>query len=265
MIFLDDYKNICRRIWEGYKTYAFGAAVIRKGFESFGATIDSNDSMHFNSIFFRRGESILEHQAKTAWLASVFTSNFPDFFGSKAVFRLAQSDWAIITTALCHDVGETEIGDILDDGNRLHDAKDEAELNVYKSFIKAYSYADQARLLDLFMAFQDKNSNPGRALYALDKTEAVLTNLILEKYGIKGDLSRKKNPTGRDLFYAEVTGSKLASDIWGSQMSSRLKNFPSAISEPVFTLLKVASYDIRGEEFFWLPEKTPHHPSKSPN
>ena len=163
-------------------------------------------------------------------------------------------DWLIITTALCHDIGETETGDIPDDGNPLHDTKDEAELVAFKRFIKAYSYADQRKLLDMFEAFQKKDSNPARALYALDKLEAVLTNILLEQLGLESSLAMKNNPTSRDLFYATSLGSESAVDIWGAQMCSKLRSYPAHIKEPVFTLLNVAARDVRGEEFSWLQE-----------
>lgn len=254
---MDDYKNTCKKIWEGYKTYAFTAAVIRKGYETFGVSVASNDSLHLSSTFYRRSESVLEHQAKTAWLASVFTSNFPDYFGNLPVSDLDPINWSIMVTALCHDVGETRIGDILDDGNPLHETKDVIELEEFERFVNAYDYKDQARLINLFETFQNKNSIPGRALYALDKTEAVLTHLLLEKHGTKGDLSKKENPTGRDLFFAEAIGETTAADIWGAQMFLRIRDYPLNIIEPIKALLKVASYDVRGKEFSWIRERTP--------
>ena len=251
---MHDYKNACRKIWRGYLTYAKGASVIRRGFETTGASVVANDSLHFNNTFFRRGESILEHQAKTAWLASAFMSNFPDYFGTETTHGYSIDDWIIIVTALCHDVGETDIGDIPDDGNPLHDTKDEAELIAFADFVKAYSYVDQGRLFKLFGVFQEKESNAACALYAIDKTEAVLTNLVLEKYGIKGSIANKENPTSRDLFFAKAIGSELAADVWGAQMSARIKSYPPNIARPVFTLLNTAARDVRGEEFSWAQD-----------
>lgn len=249
---MEDYDIACKKIWKGYKTYASGASVIRKGFESYGVSARSNDSLNLSSTFLRRGESILEHQAKTAWLASAFASNFPDYFGIDFNTGVAPPVLSLVITALCHDVGETEIGDIPDDGSSLHDEKDSVEYIIFRDFIKSYSRADQAKLTNLFKSFQNKNSDPGRALYALDKTEAVLNLLILESVGIKGNLSAKEKPTGRDLFFAGITNSSLATDIWGCQIVTRLKDYPSKTAKPVLALLKVASCDVRGEEFSWL-------------
>ena len=163
-------------------------------------------------------------------------------------------DWLIITTALCHDIGEVSIGDIPDDGNPAHDMKDEAELIEFKSFIKAYSYTDQKRLLDLYVSFQKRDYNPARALYALDKIEAVLTLFLLESVGIKGSIEMKDNPTTRDAFFARTIGSDLAADIWGAQMRNQIKGYPTHIAKPILTLLEVAVHDVRNDEPSWLQE-----------
>lgn len=247
-----EYQYTCERIWRGYQLYANCASVIRKGFELVGATNITNDSLNFNSTFLRRGDSALEHQAKTAWLASVFLSNFPDFFGKGITCETSPEVWTYITTALCHDIGESKIGDIPDDGGPLHDNKDAVELEVFQGFIYAYSFFDRKELTKMFKSFQKKDSHPAQALFTLDKTEAVLMLLVLEKSGIYGSLKMKENPTKRDLDFAKKTGSNLAADIWGAQMAARLENFPPEITFPVYELLNVASRDVRGEPFTWL-------------
>ena len=247
-----EYQYTCERIWKGYQIYASCASVIRKGFELVGAANITNDSLDINSTFIRRGDSVLEHQAKTAWLASVFLSNFPDFFGKGITCETSPEVWAYITTALCHDAGESKIGDIPDDGSLLHDTKDAVELETFQEFIYAYSFFDRRELLKTFKSFQRKDSHPARALFALDKAEAVLTHLMLEKCGIYGSIEAKNNPTERDLRYAEIAGSNLAADIWGAQMITKFEGFPQEITQPIFELLNVAAQDVRGEKFLWL-------------
>lgn len=242
----------CERIWRGYQTYASCTSVIRKGFELMGATNIINDELDLKSTFMRRGDSTLEHQAKTAWLASAFMSNFPDFFGKNITCETSPEVWTYLTTALCHDAGEAIIGDIPDDGNPLHDAKDAAELEAFQDLIYAFSFFDRKGLLKVFKSFQKKDSHPARAIFALDKTEAILTNLMLEKCGIYGSIKVKNNPTERDLHFAEVSGSDLAADIWGAQMLTQFKGFPQEITQPVCELLNVAAKDVRGKYFSWL-------------
>ena len=247
-----EYRYTCERIWRGYQIYASCASVIRKGFELVGAANITNDALDLSSTFMRRSESVLEHQAKTAWLASVFLSNFPDFFGKGITCETSPAVWTYITTALCHDVGESKIGDIPDDGNPLHDAKDATELEAFRDFIYAYSFFDRDKLLRMFKSFQDKDSHQAKALFVLDKTEAVLTHMVLEKCGIYGSIKEKENPTERDLRFAKITGSDLAADIWGSQMIARFKGYPQEITCPVYELLNIAAQDVRGKNFTWL-------------
>lgn len=258
---MDEYLYACQRIWKGYKAYAGGAGVIRKGWESTGVTQKSENLKYplkpeeFAAIFYRRSESTLEHQAKTAWLDSVYASNFPDFFGAEVACNLPAHIWQSIVMLLCHDVGESETGDILDDGSAKHDngTKDEIELIVFKDFVSAYSFIDRRELITLFKAFQKKDSYSGQAFFALDKLEAILTHMLLESCGLYGRISAKQNPSERDLKSVEITGSDLAADNWGFQAVSQFTDYPESIKKPIFTLLNVAACDVRGEEFSWLP------------
>lgn len=246
---MNPYLEPCQRIWEGYKFYARGASVIRKGFEHVGAASHTDDSLDFASTFWRRSESILEHQAKVAWLASAFMSNFPSYFGGEKFYIVPFDIWLRITEGLIHDSGESEIGDILDDGNPEHGAKDKAELAAFEKILVAYSPTAQQEILKLFKAFQDKSTHEAMALVALDKAEAVLTNFLLEIHGIHGKISAKPHPTEQDLYYAKLAGSDAAADVWYMHMLGRTtKDFPPDIMRPVNTLIGVASYDVHGED-----------------
>lgn len=246
---MNDYFEPCQRIWEGYKIYASGASVIRKGFENVGLAVRTDDSLDLAATFYRRSESILEHQAKLAWLASAFISNFPAYFGGERFYTVPFDIWMRITVALTHDVGEVEIGDILDDGNPDHDAKDEAELEAFRKILIAYSPTAQYEVLQLFKAFQNKKSHEAMALAALDKAEAILTILLLESKGLWGRISAKAQPSELDLRFSKLTGSDLAADIWYMHMQERSTvGFPPDIMEPVTTLLSIAARDVRGEE-----------------
>lgn len=130
MIFLSSREEAYKRIWDGYRLYAGTAYVSRKGFELVGLTKDTEMPLPVAETFVRRGESAMEHQAKTAWLAMAFNDNFPLFFSDMdSAYSLA---YLMMTVGLCHDVGEVAIGDIPDDGNPLHDKKDAAEREVFK-------------------------------------------------------------------------------------------------------------------------------------
>lgn len=130
------------RIWRGYKTIAKTAYVLRSGFSLIGLTNPLDQSESVSGMFRRRNESILEHSAKVVYLAIAMMSHFPGFFGSnKLEFEDYPSElWATITVALLHDVGEIATGDIPDDGNPLHDTKDEIEREFFNGqMAPAYS------------------------------------------------------------------------------------------------------------------------------
>lgn len=242
-----------QKIWNGYKTYAKGASVIRRGYENVGAANTIDDSLNYRSTFIRRSESILEHQAKTAWLASVFASNCPTYFGQDYPILPSSMFWMLFVTELCHDVGELEHGDIPDNGSRQHEIKDQEELSVFRSFVEVYNSIDQNEILALYKTFQDKDSYLGQALFALDKCEAVLTHLLLEDNGLYGNLSANPHPTQQECYYSIVTGSKFAADTWGYQMKDQIESYPLSITQPIFMLLATASREVRGKPFTWLP------------
>ena len=246
------YEEACQRIWEAYKLYAYHSFVLRTGHWLVGVTkppLDWVDREDFvGKTFYERSESDLEHQAKTAWLYSVFSSNFPNFF-NKSVG--CYHDWWLATVvANIHDTGE--MVDIPDDGNEQHGAKNNDEFLILEEFVKAYSKKDATDLLEVFMGFQDRSSRMGLALYALDKLEAVLMLLYLEEHGNCGYITNKPSPTDQDSYVMDVIKTSCATDCWAAHMVACIKDFPQEIVEPVMMLLDVAVCDVRGEEFPWL-------------
>lgn len=240
-----------KRIWDGYRLYAGTAYVSRKGFELVGLTKDTEMPLPVAETFVRRGESAMEHQAKTAWLAMAFNDNFPLFFSDMdSAYSLA---YLMMTVGLCHDVGEVAIGDIPDDGNPLHDKKDAAEREVFKKLMAACPHNGKF-FVKAFGELQSKNVLRGKALYALDKLEAVLTLLFLEQYEHYGVMNKKPFVTESDRHFMRVTRTSCTTDCWAAHTKSLIQNFPETITEPVFGLLKVAVKDVRGEMFEWWDE-----------
>lgn len=246
------YLEACQRIWEAYQLYAYHSFVLRSGHWLIGAAKPPLDWVDETNVvsqtFYERAESDLEHQAKVAWLCSVFASNFPNYFNKVA---LSYRDWWLaMVVGDVHDTGE--IVDIPDDGNAQHDTKNYDEYLIMKGFLEAYNDKDARDLLALFASFQDKNSHMGRALYTLDKLEAVLMLLYLEKFDHRGYITNKPCPTEQDDYTVELIGTDCATDCWAAHMLACIKNFPAEILGPVLTLLEVATKDVRGEEFPWL-------------
>ncbi len=246
----------CERIWEGYKLYASTAYVPRRGFELVGLTetID-NASVPVDEIFECRGESGLEHQAKTTWLAFAFSENFPDFFDSEFIRQPSKARnyylfYLVSAVVLNHDVGEVLTGDIPDNGNPMHYTKDATEREVFGNTVnQAFGY-NCYPMEAMFKQFQDKRTHLGKAMYALDKIEAVLTLLFLESYGhcgVQGDIEK----TEQDAYYMNVTRSDNPTDCWAAHVKELIMGYPEEIIEPTFELLRVAVLDVRGEMFEW--------------
>lgn len=239
----------CERIWEGYKLYAGTAFVMRKGVELVGLTARTEAMLDVAETFERRGESIMEHQARTAWLYSALASNFPDGFSTHHM--MLTDAWQTIAVAIGHDVGEIAIGDIPDDGNPLHDQKDAAELEMFEKLLCAYAPRDRGDLYMAFKNFQAKDSLRGKALHAVDKVEAVLHLLYLEFYDHYGVMDLKPFVTDSDRRFMRFAGSNCTTDCWAAHVKYMIRNYPENIRGPVLGLMDVAVRDVRGEAFEW--------------
>ena len=238
--------------------YASAAFVGRKGFELIGLT-EIRGEVDVPETFYRRGESGLEHQAKVAFLYILFANNFPRPFG-----RSSFSDLAMLTmdmVLLSHDIGEIEIGDIPDDGNPLHAQKDEAEMKVFINLMQTGFNKYGGKMGEgYFRAFQKCNNTLGQIMYALDKLEAVLTQIYFEQYEIYGTITAKPYPTELDNYFMRITGTPSAVDCWAAHMKSRINNFPDSVRDPIYAVLEVAIRDVRGEMFSWWDEDIPPMP-----
>ena len=253
-----------KEIWDAYQLYASTCAVRRKGFELVGMTAPTPDEVpDIADSFVSRGESDLEHQAKVSWLASAIIGSGNDTFFELLPHQSARL-WSIITVALCHDVGEISVGDIPHDGNALHDTKDEIEKEVFNKMADIYSpWNFRFLAVGNFKNFQDKTTHNGKAIYALDKLDAVLTQLLYEKHGCSGSILLKPEPTDSDNYYMQMTGTDNSADCWAAHTVSLIRDFPPQIKNVVLDLIDIAVHDVRGEPFDWwdkdiLPYKRDH-------
>lgn len=264
VICLGVFQKACTRIWEGYKIYALTAMVQRNGFHLVGVADNLSDilsgpsnadGLQVADMFALRGESVLEHQAKVAWLAAAFHSNFTGYFFDNTDGPMSARNFNYlipVVVGLCHDVGELATGDVPDDGNPEHGTKDATEFETYLTMLESFMGDDWYEFRKVYREFQTKSSALGQAIYALDKVEAVLTNLLLESYGKCGSLEAKPTITGSDKYYMEQTGSDKPADCWGAHMCSLIREFPNHILKPITELLRVAFCDVRGEVPDWL-------------
>lgn len=254
---MDLYRQSAEKIWGFYEFYANTAYVSRAGVELYGLAepnpYDRKDDDYVAKSFYRRGESALEHQAKTALLCNLFASNFPNFFGP--IFCSAYDNhyiWSLVSVSLVHDVGEVVIGDIPDDGSVEHDMKDESELKIFRGKVLAgFSESDANILIKRFQDFQNRRGSFGKAVYALDKLEAILNLIHLEKKGLIGDSEMKDNRTASDCLCAKITGTTSATDCWTARLKAQLDEYSEVIRNPVYAVLGVAIRSARGEMFNW--------------
>lgn len=248
---MSSYSERCKKIWEGYQLYASLCAVDRRGYELVGLTsYSTKDSPNIGDVFDRRGESDLEHQAKTAWLCSVFASNFPDYFEMPSR-KIPTDVWLLVTTALCHDVGEAKTGDIPDDGRAEHELKNLVELQVFCELAGVFDYVDQEKSINTFRQFQNRDSHIGKALFALDKAEAVLTTIFLAKHGDFGHITFKDTVTERDEYFMSETRSDSPMDCWAAHLQTVTCDFPVTITDPIYSLIDTAIRDVYGVGFSW--------------
>lgn len=240
-------------IWEGYKLFAKTCGVLRSGFELVGIAPPSDGRvLEVAEAMAIRGESVLEHQAKVAWLALAMDSldtNGRFFFLHKTY---AQAAWLDFVVALCHDVGETAIGDIPDDGREAHGGKAVVERHVFGEMSHCFSAFDAKQTQGAFVSFQTLGSQNGRAVYALDKLEAVLTLLLCEQGDNVGRITNKPSLTEADRYYMEVAKAEEAADCWGAHLCADIRDFPNIIKEPVLAILGAAFQDVRGKLPLWL-------------
>lgn len=246
-------------IWRGYKYFAESAFIMRSGYRMMGMTESDLgvDEHGIAKTFWRRGESVLEHSAKVAYLCSVFLKCFPSCFVSQetGLVEMSFTDWSLMTTALLHDAGEIAIGDIPDDGNALRATKDARERKFFEREVASvYPEMSMWLLMENYDSFQKKNTLAGWMLYALDKLEAVLYLLWLEQYEMYGLITAKPLPTMQDKDFMQMTGTPCATDCWAAHLKVHLKKAPREVRSRVYGVLRAAAIDVRGEMFEWWHE-----------
>lgn len=252
-----------KRIWNAYEMYSRTAYVVRTGFQCFGLTqpYDRNWLKRESDIFFERGQSSAEHQANVAFLCSVFSSNFPAFFKQEVLSAQDfQYLWVLTTVALLHDVPEGVIGDICDDGRPEHAAKDKKEGQIYNKFVEmGFNRNDAKALIDGFNNFQEKRGSIYSGAYALDKADAVLTLIFLEKHDCIGNIKAKDQPTPLDRETMRVTGTTNPVDCLALHLKMIFEYYhmPESITEPIYAVIRAAIIDVRGSFFKWWDAETP--------
>ena len=165
-----------------------------------------------------RLESDSEHSQGVKILADLIHWFFPKIL-PYAVWR------RVVDAASYHDIGETETGDILDDGTTPLKEKIRREAAVVKKYFADIPNADAVRRVICRSEYMkgvpyEEVCDRGVMLRAawwlkgLDKAEAVLECGRYRKMNVGGRIGYKINPSERDLAVVEELGTDDIVFVW---------------------------------------------------
>lgn len=180
----------CNSFWKKYKTLMLLHTIRRTGVKNHGICI---------SPLYLADQNVLEHSYLVTALAVILHAMFEELHDCFPP--------NYIETLLFHDIGETAIGDIADDGAaEAVKHKDELEYKFLSEFVEDFDPETGKNLLSNFGRLQQKND----ILYMLDKLEWILFVAYLTPSGDAGSLNYKESHIGltdQDRHAIEVTGS----------------------------------------------------------
>lgn len=176
-------------VWKKYKTLMRLHTIRRTGVKNHGICI---------SPLYLADQNVQEHSYLVTALAVILNS----------VFEELQEYFPpnYVETLLFHDIGETKIGDIADDG--AADAvkhKDELEYKFLGDFVSDFDGKTGQNIMTNFARLQEKRN----ILYMVDKLEWILFTAYLTPSGDAGSLNYKESHLGlteQDRHAIEVTG-----------------------------------------------------------
>lgn len=235
-------ENRYQQIWRNYATLKRQCLIARAGFARVGIYPGTPDGKTEP----QRSESVAEHVLGTLILLDEVAMFCPEMISDVEMLQCMR-------LLLRHEVGESEIGDIPDDGRRNETQKNNDELRVMMQYSRNLPTKYGMRMLSDFIDFQNKSSGLAQLAYCIDKGETVLQCVLYEQDGRDGacaDEELRKNLSEQDRKYMRQTGSTRIVDNWGAHYLDLIREFECA---PVFVgILRAAVEDVRGEWFTWL-------------
>ena len=232
-----------RQIWRNYAIFKRQTLVMRAGFARMGIYPGTPDGRTEP----QRSESVAEHVLGTLILLDEIAMFCPELISEVELLRCER-------LLLKHEVGESEIGDIPDDGRRDETQKNKAELGAMTRYSQSLLPKYRMRLLGDFLDFQNKSTELAQILYCIDKGETVLQCVLYEQEGFDActDEMLLKSLSEQDWEYMRKTGSTRIVDNWSAHYLDLIRGFKCA---PVFVgILRAAVEETRGEWFAWLDE-----------
>lgn len=246
-------KTAAEKVWQLYKTAKEGqTTTIRSGCGLHG--IYPYDKNHPHD--FTRSESDAEHVFGCIILAMNIMEVFPYLIPVERRYK-------VIQCLAVHELGENDTGDVPDDGTRDDAKKDADEFEYVREYLSHWGLdsmesANAQQILKVFREMQEKSTELGRFIYCVDKTEAILQNLIYETEGRTGSFEVKKKfvkeMSERDRMEVEATKSDKVADNWAYGFYIRYRNLE--YFDIFFSIIRAAAKDVRGEDFKWLDNVT---------
>ena len=180
----------CDSVWKKYKILAAMHPIRRTGVKNHGICV---------SPLYLADQNVLEHSYMVTALAVILYSMFEELRDEFSPYY--------VQALLFHDIGETKIGDIPDDGTAEAIAKKDAqEFKFLSEFVEDFDYDTAEGILADFGRLQRK----GNILYMLDKLEWIFFVGHLTPSGDAGSMNYKETHLGlteQDKHAIEVTGS----------------------------------------------------------
>ena len=192
----DTLKARLNSVWEKYNIAMKTHAIRRMGVKYHGICA---------LPIYLADQNVMEHTCLVAIMAACLRSMFPELNGYFPPYYLE--------TLLVHDLAETVIGDIADDGSAdaaLH--KDEQEYMFIGDFVSDFDDESKNCIMLNFSHLQKKDN----ILYLIDKLEWILFVAYLTPSGEAGSLKYKESHIGltnQDRHAIEVTGSYRTVDV----------------------------------------------------
>ena len=212
--------DIPEKLWKNTETITDLAYELRSGYvitklyedpetaESILPQMTDDES----KIVLHHPESVLDHSARVGNTISEIVFDYPKLFNQ-------YNQAAIIKVALNHDIGEATVHDIPDDGSKEHSDKAEEEAAaVEKFYANIMAEPIHSLLLSYHRQFEDVSTFLGQILKMADKSDAIARLILFERYGIKGNVYDKHDPSQQDRDFAAEVGTGNNTDVWARHL-----------------------------------------------
>lgn len=169
---------------------------------------------------------------------------FKDYFGQFIPWLYGfQPQWLdIVEQVVFHEIGETSIGDLPDDGSRDTAKKDEQEQQVFDEFMVGFPEAAQVKHQKQFAAVRD-----GTDIGKLFDKQGFLNGIAyLNSHGINGSIFLCTNLSAQDNKYRRLVRTDRCFDLVYADMLVKYRKHPFL---PFFMGINEAIYAIVYNKF----------------